>query len=84
MISWLIGWKEKLIGIGIAVALFMGWILKIKRDAERKGAQKVTDAVNKETERTRNEWQKIDDTPLGVDDALKRLRQRASREDGNS
>lgn len=84
MISWLIGWKEKLIGLGIAVALFMGWVLKIKRDAERKGAQKVTDAVNKETERTKNEWQKIDDTSLGVDDALRRLRQRASREDGNS
>lgn len=84
MISWLIGWKEKLIGLAIAVALFMGWVFKIKKDAERKGAQKVTDAVNKETERTRNEWQKIDDTPLGVDDALRRLRQRASRENPDS
>jgi pyruvate/2-oxoglutarate dehydrogenase complex dihydrolipoamide acyltransferase (E2) component len=82
--SWIIGWKEKLIGIGIAVALFMGWVFKIKRDAEKKGAQKVTDAINKETKRTKDEWQKIDDTPLGVDDALRGLRQRASREDGNA
>ena len=84
MFSWIIGWKEKLIGIGIAVALFMGWVFKIKRDAEKKGAQKVTDAINKETKRTKDEWQKIDDTPLGVDDALRGLRQRASREDGNA
>jgi len=80
MLSWLIGWKERLIGIAVAAVIFMGWIFKIKHDAEKKGAQKVTDAINKETEKKKDAWQKIDNTPVGVDDALNSLRKRSDRE----
>lgn len=84
MISWLFGWKEKLAAAGLAVVLLLGWIFKIRRDAERKGAQKATDAINKETQRTRDEWNKIDSSPVPVDDALSSLRQRAHREGSNT
>ncbi len=83
MFDFIIGWKEKLIGIGLALVLFWGWITKVKWQARREGAKAVTDAIKTETEKTKNEWQKIDDTPLGVDDALRRLRERARREGHN-
>lgn len=81
--TWLIGWKEKAIALGLTVLVFLGWIFKIKKEAEAKGAQKVKDQIRRETEKKRNEWQKIDDTPIGVDAALDSLRQRSSRESGN-
>ena len=80
MLDLFIGWKEKLIGAGLAALLFIGWIFKIKHDAEKKGAQKVTDAINKETQKTKDAWQKIDNTPVGVDDALNSLRKRTNRD----
>ena len=82
--SWFFGIKEKLIALGLGALAILGYIWKIKRDAEAKGRKEIVDKVNAETQRKKDEWQKIDDTPLGVDDALSRLRKRASRNDGNS
>lgn len=84
MFSFFLGWKEKLIGIGLVLGILWGWIAKIKYTAKREGRKEVTDVIAKETQKKKDDWQKIDDTPLGVDDALRRLRDRARHEGSNS
>lgn len=84
MLSWLIGWKEKAIALGLFLLTVLGYIMKIKYSARKQGREDAYKEVADATEKKKNEWKKIDDTPVGVDDALSRLRKRASRSDGNT
>lgn len=75
--SWILGWKEKLIALGLGVSLVLGYLFKVKRDAKSEGRKEVINEVNKETRKKQDEWKKIDDTPTDVDTAIRELRERA-------
>lgn len=83
MLNLLIGWKEKAIAIGVAFLAVLGYIWNIKRKAKAEGKAEVITEINKQTQKTKDEWNKIDSTDLSVDDALSRLRQRSNRQDGS-
>lgn len=57
------------IALGIIV-----WILQIKWDARKKAKKEVIDSINKETQRVRDEWSKIDNSDVSIDDAINGLR----------
>lgn len=68
--------KLKLILAVLGGILF--WVWNIKREAREIGRKEVRDEVNKETKRVKDEWQKIDSSPVSIDDAISGL-QRDSR-----
>jgi hypothetical protein len=83
LVNWFVGVKAKLIAIGIAALVFFGWLLKFKYQAQREGAQKLKDQIEKENKKVTDAWTKIDRSPSNVDNALGRLRKR-SRDSGHS
>ena len=81
-VDWLVGFKTKLIAIGVAILIFAGWLLKFRSDARREGAQKLKDQIDHENKKVTDAWAKIDRTPTPVDAALSGLRKR-SRDSGH-
>ena len=74
------GFKEKiLVGLGL-LAVFFLWIFRIKRKAYKEGQQSVKDVIEKENKRVEDAWKKIDSSNSSVDESLRRLRERSSRE----
>jgi len=78
LLALLIGWKAKLIAFGAFSLVVLGWIFKIKRESYNKGKEEVHKSIQKENERVKDGWQKIDNSPRDVDDALARLRKRSA------
>ena len=78
LLALLIGWKAKLIAFGAFALVVLGWIFKIKRESYNKGKEEVHKSIQKENERVKDGWQKIDNSPRDVDDALARLRKRSA------
>jgi hypothetical protein len=76
--GWFVDLKAKLIGIGLALLLFAGWVLKLKADARKEGETAYRQKLDKEVKKVTDDWKKIDNTPASVDDALGRLRQRST------
>ncbi len=70
--------KMKLMGIGLALVVFAGWILKLKSDARRDGAEQYKQKLDEEVKKVTDDWKKTDTAPRDVDDALSRLRKRSS------
>lgn len=82
LVDWFVGVKAKLIGLGVALLLFAGWLLKFRNDARREGAKKLQEQIEQENKKVTDAWAKIDRTPTPVDTALERMRKR-SRDSGH-
>lgn len=78
VVNWLVGFKTKLIAIGLAILMFSAWILKIKRDARKEGEQRYRQKIDEETKKVEDAWKKIDTAPADVDSSLSRLRKRSA------
>ena len=78
-----LGMSPSTILILLGVLGFTGWIAKEKLQSYWKGVEKgqqsVITSVKKETDKVQNEWNKIDRSKLSADDAVRRLRDRASK-----
>ena len=61
--------------VGLLVTGFIG---RVAFKAERAGEQRIIQKVEKQTKRTDDAWKRIDSNRLSLDDAVKRLRARAS------
>jgi hypothetical protein len=58
------------------------WVRFIQKQKHiEQGREEVREEIRKETEKIKHEWETIDRTDLSIDDALSRLRDRASRGD---
>jgi hypothetical protein len=71
--------KSKLtlyLGIALAVVVFL-W--KIRHDGEVAGAHKLKHKIDALNDKITTKWDKIDNSSLGVDDAIDRLSKRAAK-----
>ena len=64
--------KIRVIFFVVTGALFFLW--EFRRRAKKQGSQEAMDKVNKETQRVKDEWSKIDNSDVSIDDAINGLR----------
>ena len=80
MLLWFLSLPRKLylyLGLSLAAGIAL---LKIRSSYIKEGENKLRDKINKDNERIQNEWSKIDNSNLSVDDAVNSLRKRARKE----
>lgn len=64
--------KIRVIFFVVTGVLFFLW--ELRRRAKKQGSQEAMDKVNKETQRVKDEWSKIDNSDVSIDDAINGLR----------
>jgi hypothetical protein len=80
MLVWFLSLPKKLylyLGLSFAAGIAL---LKIRLNGITEGENRLREKINKDNERIQNEWSKIDNSNLSVDDAADSLRKRARKE----